>query len=244
MCLKLLLRDDFESLKCWLDPWLSCMLACIHICVFPSWKTVFKQSWQLLVTSSTPGYLSSFSTSSYRNLDSFSTVRWINRDFFWILDSCSINRGWLLFDSISTPLDPSRFFFSFFCMHCFSHVLHLSIILSSIAFCFITFMHFYGFFVNMWFLFKILHVRGRNTCLCKGEMCFILLGRVLTCFFLYTCLVTMLTYIVHIFFICWCMFLLLISTCVVSFLYLYTCFFICMQSIIFVSHKNALMSFV
>ena len=130
------------------------------------------------------------------------------------------------------------------CMHCFSHVLHLSFILSSIAFCFITFMHFYGFFVNMWFLFKILHVRGRNTCLCKGEMCFILLGRVLTCFFLYTCLVTMLTYIVHIFFICWCMFLLLISTCVVSFLYLYTCFFICMQSIIFVSHKNALMSFV
>ena len=33
--------------------------------------------------------------------------------------------------------------------------------------------------------FKILHVRGRNTCLCKGEMCFILLGGVLTSFFLY-----------------------------------------------------------
>ena len=90
----------------------------------------------------------------------------------------------------------------FFCMHCFSHVLHLSFILSSIASCFITFMHFYGFFVNMWFLFKILHVRGRNTCFCKGEMCFILLGRVLTSFFLYTGLVIMLTYIVHIFFIC------------------------------------------
>ena len=29
---------------------------------------------------------------------------------------------------------------------------------------------------NMWFLFKILHVRGRNTCLYKGELCFILLG--------------------------------------------------------------------
>ena len=92
----------------------------------------------------------------------------------------------------------------------FSHVLHLSIILSSIASYFITFMHLYGFFVlpwssliifkslgwsflasctlcqswqkggeiveNMWFLSKILHVRGRNTCLCKGEMCFILLG--------------------------------------------------------------------
>ena len=36
---------------------------------------------------STPDYLSSFSTSSYRNLDSFSTARWIDRDFFWILDS-------------------------------------------------------------------------------------------------------------------------------------------------------------
>ena len=39
---------------------------------------------------------------------------------------------------------------------------------------------------DMWFLFfKILHVRGRNTFLCKGEMCFILLGGVLTSFFLY-----------------------------------------------------------
>ena len=244
MCLKLLLRDVFETLKCWLDSCLSCMLDCIHIYVFPSWKTVFKQSRQLLDTSSILGYLSSFSTSSYRNLDSFSTARWIDQDFFWILDSFSI-AGWSIevgFCSIvSQYLSIHR---DFFCMHCFSHVLHISFILSSIASCFITFMHFYGFFVNMWFLFKILHVRGRNTCLCKGEMCFILLGRVLTCFFLYTCLVTMLTYIVHIFFICWCMFLLLISTCVVSFLYLYTCFFICMQSIIFVSHKNALMSFV
>ena len=49
------------------------------------------------------------------------------------------------------------------------------------------------------FFFKILHVRRRNTCLCKGEMCFILLGGVLTSFFLYTGLVTMFTYIVLIF---------------------------------------------
>ena len=49
---------------------------------------------------------------------------------------------------------------------------------------------------NMWFLFKILHVRERNTCLCKREMWFILLGGVLTSFFLYTGLVTMFTYIV------------------------------------------------
>lgn len=38
---------------------------------------------------------------------------------------------------------------------------------------------------TLWFLFKILQVRGRNTFLCKGEMCFILLGGVLTSFFSY-----------------------------------------------------------
>ena len=47
--------------------------------------------------------------------------------------------------------------------------------------------------------FKILQVRGRNTFLCKGEMCFILLGGVLTSLFLFTGLVTMFTYIVLIF---------------------------------------------
>ena len=52
---------------------------------------------------------------------------------------------------------------------------------------------------NMWFRSKILHVRERNTCLCKGEMCFILLGGVLTSLFLYTGLVTMFAYIVLIF---------------------------------------------
>ena len=51
----------------------------------------------------------------------------------------------------------------------------------------------------MWFFFKILHIRGRNTCLCKGEMCFSLLGGVHTSFFLYTGLVTMFIYIVLIF---------------------------------------------
>ena len=50
------------------------------------------------------------------------------------------------FRHISTPFDLLRSF----CMHCFSHVLHLYFILSSIAFCFITFMHFYGFFVSPW----------------------------------------------------------------------------------------------
>ena len=119
---------------------------------------------------------------------------------------------------------------------CFSHVLHLSIILSSIVSYFITFMHLYGFlvppliildhlyvfwvklfsfvyplsimtkmgrncgeYVVFFFFFKILHVRGRNAFLCKGEMCFILLGGVLTSLFLYTGLVTMFTYIVLVF---------------------------------------------
>ena len=99
---------------------------------------------------------------------------------------------------------------------------------------------------TLWFIFKILYVRGRNTCLCKGEMCFILLGRVLTSFFLYTGLVTMFTYIVIIFAIFMMMY--------VSFTYPYMCYFFsffihmvlitCMQSIISVSHKYALMSFV
>ena len=99
---------------------------------------------------------------------------------------------------------------------------------------------------NMWFLFKILHVRGRNTCLCKGEMCFILLGGVLTSFFLYTSLVTMFTYIVLIFDIYMMMY--------IFFIYLYICCFfsifkhmflvlVC-NLFIFVSHKDALTSFV
>ena len=42
---------------------------------------------------STPGYLSSFSTSFYRNLDSVSTARWIDRQTFWTLDSFSTVGG-------------------------------------------------------------------------------------------------------------------------------------------------------
>ena len=112
----------------WILGWVACLIAFISV-FFPSWKTIFKQSRQLFNTSTTPGYLSSFSTSSYRNLNSFSTARWIDWDFFWILDSfstASIHRDWL--NSISTPFDQSKSS----CMHCFSHVLHLSFILPSI----------------------------------------------------------------------------------------------------------------
>ena len=80
-----------------------------------------------LDTSSTPGYLSSFST-SYLNLDSFSTAMWIDRQTFWTLDSFSIASGsiellyylfyWIvprqlhlpkpiMLDTYSTPLDTS-----------------------------------------------------------------------------------------------------------------------------------------
>ena len=173
-------------------------------------------------------------------------------------------------------------------MHCFSHVLHLSIILSSIASYFITFMHLYGFLVppwsslviflflgwsfiasctifqswqkgeKMWVLFKILHVRRRNTCLCKGELCFILLGEVFTSFvvlgasfrFLYTGLVTIFTYIVLIsniyIYVCVC-----VMMCV-FFTYLYMCcffslfihMFVYVRNLYFCFTHDALMSFI
>ena len=101
---------------------------------------------------------------------------------------------------------------------------------------------------NMWFLFKILHVRGRNTCLCKGEMCFILLGGVLSSIFLYTGLVTMFVYIVLIFDIYIyddvCLLHLPLHVLFLFFLYTHVSYYLCMQSIIFVSHKDALMNFV
>ena len=43
LCLELLLRDDFESLICWLDHWLSCMLDCIHVCVLLLLKNCFEK---------------------------------------------------------------------------------------------------------------------------------------------------------------------------------------------------------
>ena len=42
MCLIIfLLRDVFERSKCCLDPWLSCMVDCIHICIFLFLKNCF-----------------------------------------------------------------------------------------------------------------------------------------------------------------------------------------------------------
>ena len=94
------------------------------------------------------------------------------------------------------------------------------------------------------FFLKILHVRRRNTCLCKGEMCFSLLRGVHTSFFLYTGLVTMFIYIVLIFdiyiyiYIWWCMSSSPTSTCVVSFLSLCTCFSLLVCNLLFLFHTK------
>ena len=37
------LRDYFERFLCWLDHWLSCMLDCIHVCVFHISKNCFEK---------------------------------------------------------------------------------------------------------------------------------------------------------------------------------------------------------
>ena len=81
--------------------------------------------------------------------------------------------------------------------------------------------------------FKILHVRGRNTCLCKRELCFILLGGVLTSFFLY--LGSCDHVYIHCAFLWRCRSSSPTLSCVVSFLSLYTCFllFVCNLLILF-----------
>ena len=73
-----------------------------------------------LDTSSTPRYLSSFSTSSYRNLNSFLTARWIDRQTFWTLDSFLMASGsielvyylfcWLFLDRSSTVASIDVFY--------------------------------------------------------------------------------------------------------------------------------------
>ena len=70
MCLKLLLRDDFERFIWCLDHWLCCIFDCIHVSIFLFSKNYFKN---LLNTSLTPGYLSSFQALSYCNLNTSST---------------------------------------------------------------------------------------------------------------------------------------------------------------------------
>ena len=87
MSFKLLLKDDFENLKCWLDPWLSCMLDCIHICVFPFLKNFFKATstdpWHLLIPGLSIELLSWFLSQSQH----LSIARWIHRESFYPLNN-------------------------------------------------------------------------------------------------------------------------------------------------------------
>ena len=85
------------------------MLDCIHTCVFPFLKTIFKLSRHLLDTSSTPSSLSSFQNFSYHNLNRSSTARWIDRESSWTFDSFSIAGGSieLLFCVFASFLDTS-----------------------------------------------------------------------------------------------------------------------------------------
>ena len=67
------MRDDFKRLLCWLDHWLSCMLDCIHVCIFHSKKTGLKK-W-LDTSSIPPRHLAICRASQvffYRNPDSSS----------------------------------------------------------------------------------------------------------------------------------------------------------------------------
>ena len=96
----ILLRDIFESLKCWLDHWLSSLLVCIHFFVFflslkncflsssiaSRQLSIYRAPWIFYLDRSyrifDPSKLSGIC------LDSFSTdSRSIEKDFVWPIDS-------------------------------------------------------------------------------------------------------------------------------------------------------------
>ena len=93
MCLKIVVERWFWELKMLigslvkLHAWLH-----LYLC-FSLHKKLFLSNLNNFLTL---GYLPNFSTSFYRNLDSFLTARWINRQTFWTLDSWWINRASLL----------------------------------------------------------------------------------------------------------------------------------------------------
>ena len=63
--------ENEAKIVVWIFGWAACLIAFIFV-FFSSWKTVFKQSRQLLDTSRQLGYLSSSLASFYCNLDSSS----------------------------------------------------------------------------------------------------------------------------------------------------------------------------
>ena len=87
------LRDYFERLLCWLDHWLSCMLDCIHVCVFLLSKNCFeKRAQHLLDTLLSVELLKFFFLSQSRQLlDTW----WIDRESSCLLDS-SLTPGGLI----------------------------------------------------------------------------------------------------------------------------------------------------
>ena len=101
-----------------------------------------------LDTSRYLAYLTRFLVDFLSQSRHLSIARWIDRE-----SSCSL-------DSFLTPLDLSRSSY----MYCFSYVLHLSVILSSITSCFITFMHFYGFLFAPLIIFDHLYVSWVKFC--------------------------------------------------------------------------------
>ena len=195
---------------------------------FPSWKTIFKQSQHLFDTWLFVELLSCFLSQSWQ----LSIARWIDRESSWPFDS-------FLTASRSIEILLHALFFT--CFESFFYlVIHIILfhyihaflwILCALLIIFI----FLGWSVlisctlcQSWqkggeiveirgFFLKILYVKGRNTCLCKGEMCFILLMYVS---FTYPYMCCFFSLFMHMFLIT------------------------CMQSIISVSYKDALMSFV
>ena len=143
---------SFESLICWSDVWVSNLFyAFISMCFCHLEKPLFFK-----LDSSSTHLQQIFFLSSLLLVISIDPWQLLNplRKFFelsvCLLDSRqildpSIFLGFLLITTRQLPSlsRPS-------CMHWFSHILHLSIILSSIASCFNTFMHLYGFLVPPW----------------------------------------------------------------------------------------------
>ena len=101
---KLLLRDDFESLICWLDHWLSCILDCIHVYVFLLSKNCFeKLAWHFLNTSSIASYLLSF-------LSFFLSQSRQHLDTWWINWTSVLDQVFLFLDIFLTPASVDEHF--------------------------------------------------------------------------------------------------------------------------------------
>ena len=113
-----LIRDVFESLKYFLDLWLSSMFDCIHICVFLFFENMILSN---LDSFSIPldneaiyrAFLTSFLNSCYRNLNPSGFLRFnldsysIHRGSFWMLNRCSIAPQSIEPLLLRTPLDRS-----------------------------------------------------------------------------------------------------------------------------------------